>query len=215
MSVVGKDTGLWMRKKESQSKRVYRCQSVLFFELRYLVKSVLRLETSILSSYCVSTNLRLTATTSVVLSFWTSFHPSGDFRILGWRRAFLGQSLLFCMSACGDLRKVSGLPVLTRGRRHTQAASASSRAPGSAALPVTGPQSCEGCSHSCGFCSLLGIALENSALVSSSKQTILSGNLLGPSHGVGWILGLIRKKPLWSLNEIRSSASVYLSVTWD
>lgn len=102
----------------------------------------------LLSSYFVSTNLRLTTTTSVVLSFWKSFHPSGDFRILGWRRAFLGQSLLFCMACLwrpeeSEVHFQSSGVCAWMGRKHTQGSL--SIQPGSTALPVTGPQSCEGC----------------------------------------------------------------------
>ena len=53
------------------------------------------------------------------------------------------------------------------------------------------PSPVKGVSHSRGFCSLLGITLENTALISDTKRTILSGNLLGPAHRAGQILGLI------------------------
>lgn len=195
---------------------MYRCQSVLFFELRYLVKSVLRLETSILSSYFVSTNLRLTTTKSVVLSFWKSFHPSGNFRILGWRRTFLCSHHLFWMACLWRLEEDEVHFQTSWWEEDTH------KQPEHPAVPREAqrcqsqvPSLVKGVSHSRGFCSLLGIALENSALVSSSKQTILSGNLLGPAHHAGQTLGLIRKKPLWSLNKIRSGVSVSLSVTWD
>lgn len=166
----------------------------------------------LLSSYFVSTNLRLTTSTSVVLSFWKSFHPSGNLRILGWRRSFHGQSLLV----------LDGLPVETWGKWSALPVLRSMRLDGrnthTSSLSIQlcpGKHSVKGVSHSHGFCSLLGIALENTALISGTKRNVLWGNLLGPAHHAGQILGLIRKKPLWSLNEIRSSASVSLSVTRD
>lgn len=95
--------------------------------------------------------------------------------------------------ACGDLRKVkctSGPQEYAPGwEEHTH------KQPQHPAVPWEAQ--CEGCFPLTWLLQpLRNSARKHCLVILDTKWTVLSGNLLGPAHRAGQILGLIRKKPL-------------------